>query len=383
MEGKSGKIKVLHLVEALNIGGMERVVACLARNTDRENYDLEVWCSSRGGEAASELSRDGVKVRVLGINSCYGPGSVLKLAGLFREHRPDILHTHTYFANTLGRLAALIAGVPVVIVHVHSIYYGQYSRMNMLVERLLSIFTDKVICCSEAVKEFVLMGEKVDPSKLTVILNGVEPENFVRPLDRNSCRASLGLDERDKVVITVAALTKRKGHRYVLDALARIAGEHGNVKYLVVGDGPSRNMLAEQALRLGLKDNVQFTGNRGDVPDLLRISDIFVLPSTTVEGLPISAIEAMAAGLPVVATGIGGVPEVVVDGSTGILVTPEDPAAIGGAVRSLLSDRDLAGRMGHVGRKVFLEKFSFDVMMARVEGLYKDLVENERAFRKT
>ena len=376
MEGK--RIKVLHLVEKLEVGGLERIVACIAGNIDRNRYDIEVWCSSQAGPVADGLSRDGIKVRVLGINSCYSPRSVLKLAGLFKEHGPDILHTHTYFDNTLGRMAALGAGVPVAIVHVHSIYSGQYSPMNILVERLLSFFTDKVICCSEAVKEFVLKGEKIAPSKVTVILNGVDPAPFIRPLDRRSCRASLGLGDGETVIITVAALTSRKGQRFFLQAMADIVKKHEDVRYLVVGGGPLGDALKAQAESLGIGCNVVFTGERGDVPDLLRISDIFVLPSSIVEGLPVSVIEAMAAGLPVVATKVGGVHEVVEDGMTGILVPPEDPGAIAKAVLSLLADRDKAGRMGDEGREVFLEKFSSRAMVAGVEALYQDLVEKER-----
>lgn len=378
--GAMRKIRLLQLVEDLRVGGLERVVACIARNIDRERYELEVWCAHGGGPVAEELAEDGVRVRVLGISSCYSPAGVLKLRSLMKQYRPDILHTHSYFVNTLGRVAALSAGVPAMVVHVQNIY-RHYTFFNRLLERFLSRFTGRIVCCSDAVKRFVLDGEGIPPSKIEVIYNGVESGPFGRPFDRRTLRASLGIGPEDKVMITVASLTGKKGHRFSLKALNDIVKSRPDVKYLIVGDGMLRDDLARRVDGLGLNGSVIFTGRRSDIPDLLRSSDIYVMPSV-VEGLPLSAVEAMAAGLPVVGADVGGVSEVVRDGSTGILVPPKDPGALAGAVSSLLGDDDASARMGADGKKVFLEEFSSTVMISKIEGLYEELVSEARGTGK-
>ena len=149
------KIKIIQLVENLGVGGIEKIVTAISGNLKGGKYDVEVWCADEAGELAGGLLDRGIEVKVLKMRSCYDPRSILELAALFRKAGPDILHTHTYFVNTIGRFAAILAGIPRVVTHVHNTYQGHYTAMNIFVERLLNRFTDRIICCSDAVKDFV------------------------------------------------------------------------------------------------------------------------------------------------------------------------------------------------------------------------------------
>jgi len=371
------KLKVLQLVEDLKIGGLERVIASIAYGLDRKRYDIEVWCFSGRGDIAEELTGNGAKVKMIDIRSCYNPFSILKLASLFKEYKPDIVHTHTYFGNTIGRVAAKLAGVPAVVTHVHSIY-RDYAAKHLLIERFLSVFADKIICCSEAVKDFVVKREKIHSKKVIVIYNGALPAESDNPEDMSNYRKAHGIDGTDIVLSTVASLRVQKGHKYFLDGLAHVVKKHNNVKYLIAGEGPLRKELEEYVDKLGLSSNVVFLGTEKNIQTLLGITDIFVLPSL-VEGLSLAAVEAMAYGKPIVASRTGGLPEVVTDSVTGYLVPPEDSEGIARRINELIDDKDKRMIMGAEAKKVFEKKFNIKIMLSRIEGLYEDIIHSKQS----
>lgn len=362
------KIKIIQLVEDLRIGGMERVVADIVSNLDRSRYDVSVWCLSGGGETADRIRSAGIDVVEQNIRSYYNPFNILKLARLFRASGPDIVHTHTYFTNTIGRLAGVFAGVRVLVTHVHSVY-SQYKARNIFIERFLSRYTDRIITCSDAVKDFAVRVEGICPEKVITIYNGIDVSRFEKSARGRAVRATFGVTEDSvSVLVTVASLGPRKGHADLLDAFSEVVRDHPDARLLFVGDGPLRKDLEEQARRLELGGRVIFAGARYDVPEILAASDVFVLPSV-IEGLGIAAIEAMAAGLPVVATNTGGLPEVVKDGFSGLLVPVNDPVSLARAVNSILGDREKAKRMGEEGRKLS-SGFSLAGMIGKIEALY-------------
>ena len=366
------RIKVLHLVEDLKIGGLERVIESIVTGLDKDRYDAEVWCLVRGGQIADELIDMEVSVKILGMKSYYNPLRVAALSQLMRKEKIEILHTHGYFASTFGRLAAILARVPIIITHVHSTYYG-YSKRNLLIERFLSFFTDKIVCVSMAVQKFVLEVEGINEKKTLVIYNGVE-DLGVREAKSEVSRKSFGISDSDIVVITVASLTPHKGHSVLIDAMHILSQEYQSLRFLIVGDGPLRNDLAEYVKRLGLSQNIIFTGLRKDIYSLLRLSDIFVLPSLEREGLGIAMIEAMACGLPVIGTRLGGIPELIEENVNGFLVTPGNPEELAVAVEKLISDKTARERMGRMGRRIFEKKFTVTKMTESIESLYDELI---------
>jgi sugar transferase (PEP-CTERM/EpsH1 system associated) len=365
------KIKVVYLVEDLKLGGLERLIEDICLNLNHERYAISVWCFNALGMIGERLVQQGVDVRVLHLKSCYHPLAILRLRRLLKTHAPDIIHTHTYFGNTLGRLAGILAGVPVKIVHVHGIY-SHYRWPHYLMERSLSLFTQQIVCCSKAVRQFALTSEKISSRKVKTIYNGIQIERFDVPINRFAIREALGLKEKEKVIITVGSLRWVKGYKYFLESMVEVNKKKQDARCLIVGEGLLRRDLEEKVRCLGLDGCVQFLGLRTDIPELLGCADIFVL-SSLVEGLPLAVIEACAAGLPVIATDVGGVSEIIENGVTGILVPSKDIQALQQAIVTLLDDPEQARLMGEAGKRMARQKFSLEIMMRNIENLYQSL----------
>ena len=365
--------KVLHIVEDLEIGGLERVIASIVMGLDRTRYEVEVWCLVRGGEIAEELVEKGIGVKILGMNSYHNPLQIVALSRLIKKSRIDIIHTHGYFGSTFGRLAAILVKTPTIIAHVHTTYYG-FKKRNLLVEKFLSLFTDKIVCVSRAVNRFVEEVEGISEKKTCLIYNGVgKPRLFQGDRDSHVDRKSLGLGEEDLVVITVASLTPHKGHHVLIDAAKAVSKRHENLRLLIVGDGPLRNNLRAYADELQLSSKIVFAGQRKDVNSLLKLANIFVLPSKEREGLPIALIETMAVGLPVIGTQLGGIPEVIEENVNGLLFAPGNSEELAAAIEKLIGDKTIREKMGRAGRKIYEEKFTVERMVNNIESLYDEL----------
>lgn len=368
---------VLHIVEDMKIGGLEKVLASIVLGLDRKKYRPEVWCLSRGGEMADELMRQDVKVRILNLETYHNPLNIVHLTGLMRQARFSLLHTHGYFAGTFGRLSGWLAGVPVLVTHVHSTYFN-YRKRNLWVERMLSHVTSKVICVSAAVQSFVTDLENIPKEKTCVIYNGVDvPSGNVPVEDMLQTRSSLGIGDNEILLIVVASLKPLKGHAFLFHALSDIFQRVPNFRLLVVGDGPQRKDLEAQAEHLGIASRILFTGTRDDVQALLRISDIFILPSVEREGVSMAIIEAMASGLPVVSTLLGGIPEVVENGSSGYLVPPGDRHALSEVLTALMENSDLRNKMGEKGKEIHRRAFTRSRMVQNIEDLYDHLLNRK------
>ena len=362
--------KVVHMVEDLRIGGLERVIASIVLGLDTTRYGVEVWCLARGGEIAEELANRGVTVKILGMNTYHNPLQIIALSRLIKRSRIDIIHTHGYFGCTFGRLAALLGKTPTLIAHVHTTYYG-FKRRNLLIERFLSLFTDRIVCVSQAVKRFVVEVEGISEKKTALIYNGVGgPRLFEGDSDSNVDRRSLGLGERDLVVITVASLTPHKGHKVLIDATQVVSKTHENVRLLIVGDGPLRNKLEAYVEDLQLSSKVVFAGQRKDIGHLLNLADLCVLPSTEREGLGIALIEALAEGLPVIGAMLGGIPEVIEDNVNGLLVAPGSSRELAAALEKMIRGKGIREKMGRMGRHIYEQRFTVTKMNQRIEALY-------------
>lgn len=366
--------KILHIVEDLKVGGLEKILASIVLSLDPSKYDPQVWCLTMGGQVADELIKQGVPLRILDLNNYYNPLRIAALARMMKKEKFHIIHTHGYFAGTFGRFAAILAGISVIIAHVHSTYY-EYGRRNLLIERFLSCFTDRIICISQAVEKFVTVNEKIRKEKTRLIYNAVTPPDKL--LDdhlRRKMRASLGLDAETTVIAVVASLTANKGHGILLTAFKEIFLSQPSARLLIVGDGPLREQIEASTRQLMIDQAVVFTGIRKDVFDLLQLSDIFVLPTQIREGLGVALIEAMAVGLPVIGTNIGGIPEVIEEGENGFLVSPGSSKQLAEAIRMLVDDQALRLGMGNRGRQMYEEKFTMSKMKELVETMYDELL---------
>jgi glycosyltransferase involved in cell wall biosynthesis len=272
-------------------------------------------------------------------------------------------------AAVVGRLSR----TPIIIATRHNVDIG--GKLREWINRWARKLCDMVITVSKEVYEAELERSGTVPSRVALIRNGVQVDDFAateRPHLEMTAR-EWDIDGNTTVIGTLARFHKQKGHSYLLEAMTRVQTQRPGTRALLVGDGPLRPEMEAKAGELDLSETVIFTGIRRDVPEILALLDVFVLPSLW-EGLPVALLEAMAAGLPVVATRVGGVPEVVIDGVTGLLVPPRDPEALSETILRLLQDSDLRHRMGQAGQERVREHFSVDQMIRKTEALYERLL---------
>jgi len=363
------KYKVVHLVETLDaIGGMERIVAQIATHLNKNEFEVEIWCVHLGGRYAQELVKQGLTLRVFNISNYYNPLNILRLALELKRSEVDIVHTHMYFASTIGRCAAWIAGVKVLINHMHSSYW-HYSSRNLFIERLLSKITHKIICVSKHTMDFVVTHEKIDPLKVDIVYNGI---SVVPTLSKLEARERFNVAPTEVIIITVANLLENKGHKVLLKALSLLETKNINIKCWIVGQGPMEEELKEYAQQLNLGSKIVFWGGRHDVPMLLSASDIFVLASIHIEGLPISILEALAYQVPVIATKVGGLPEIIEDKVSGRMVPPNDPSALASSIKELINNQGERLEYAQEGAKRFIQQFESKHMIERIEKLYQE-----------
>lgn len=369
--------KVIHIVEDLKIGGAEKVIESIAIGLNKYTYNVEVWCIVKGGNVADNLIGKGITVKILNLTNYYNPLNILKLSILLRKSKPQIIHLHGYFASTFARLAAILIPKTIIITHVHTTYNNLIYR-NLLIERLLSVITDKIICISEAVRKFVEIDEKISAEKTVLIYNGVEdPQKFSEHISNRKNLIELDIGNDQKVILIVASLQPHKGHIILIDAIFNIFKIDTNVRLLIVGGGPLRGILEKYVQKKKHSDKIFFTGEQEDVFSFIKASDIFILPSIGREGLGLAIIEAMAMGLPVIGSEIGGIPELIEDGINGKLFPPGDSVALSNAIIELLSDKKKMMRMGTAARKKYETHFHQSEMIKSVDNLYRKLLKRK------
>ncbi len=354
-----GPRRVVHLVLSLNIGGLEMVVLDLVRHTDRRAFEPCVLCLSEVGALGPAFAAAGVPVESLNLAGRSSVRRVLLLARWLRRVRPHVLHTHNPSPHVAGALAARLAGVPVV-VHTKHGRNKPADRRAVAWNRLAARLTDHVVAVSEDAADVARRVERVPASKVRVIHNGIDLAVFHPPAapDADGMRA-----------IHVARLIGVKDQATLLRAVRRVVDREPRFRLEILGDGPAREALTRLRQDLGLEQHVHFLGFRSDVGAHLQAADLFVLSSVS-EGVSLTLLEAMACGLPVVATDAGGNREVVVPGGTGVLVPPGRPELLADAVLGLLHDRDRARAMGRAGRRRVEESFDLRRVVAAYERLY-------------
>lgn len=363
-------VKVLQLVEDFEIGGLERVVATLYEGLTEKGYEVNIWCLVKGGELAEQFILQKKNIRVLGLDSYHNPVNILKLALLIRKNSFHIVHSHGYFTNTFGRIAAFIARTPIIISHVHTTYYG-FKKRHIVIERLLSKCTNKIICCSQAIRDFVVRFLEIPDNKTEVIYNGIFCKRQGTGLNKQDAKS-----KTEVTLLIIASLVENKGHQYLIDALHKLKNRKKKVKLLIVGDGPLKVELKDYAATLGIKEKIVFLGIQDNVHDILEDSDILVLPSVEREGMGISIIEAMSMAKPVIGTSLGGIPEVIEDGVNGYLAEPRNSKDLADKLEILIDNITLRQRMGKEGRDKFELRFEAKTMLEKLEGLYRSLLKH-------
>ncbi|MEW6172788.1 MAG: glycosyltransferase [Bacillota bacterium] len=367
------RIKVLHVIGGGEFGGAERHILTLFNSINPGDAVLEA-VSLFKAPFAPLAEEAGMRVAVLPMGNKLNFGVIFRLRSLLKNNKYDIVHTHGVRANLLGRLAALGTGLPVVTT-VHSLLLKDYphplSRMlNFLSERLTRGLTARYIAVSNYLAA-ALIEEGVPREKISVVHNGMDRE--VSDGATAALYERLGLPEGTPLVATVGRLHRVKGHQYFIEAAALVLDRHPEARFLIMGSGPEKVFLEGLVGRLGLEGRVLFTGFVKDVEQYYHLFKVLVLSSLS-EGLPLTVLEALASGTAVVATRVGGLPEVVQDGKTGLLVPPADAAALAAAINRVLENPVEAREMAALGKDFVAQNFSASRMAAGTLEVYQKVL---------
>jgi glycosyltransferase involved in cell wall biosynthesis len=361
-------LRVAHLGTQTGWRGGEQQQAWLAAGLQERGHACLVICNAKG-EMARRAPKLGLKTVPIPVRGEIGVRSVTRSARALREFEPHVVHLHDAHAVLIGSLASKLARSPALVASRRVDF-----RINSRWKYTWAI--DRIIAISDAVRA-VLVDCGLPAEMLSVVRSGIDLSRFDRPPEREAARAALGLGPTDLAVGMVAALTDHKGHKFLLEAWPQVAAEHPRARLLLAGDGELEDELRGSAARLGIESSVRFLGYHDDVVGLLAALDLFVM-SSHLEGLCTSLMDAMAAGLPVVATTAGGIPEVVEDGRTGVLVAPRDPGALAGALCAVLADPDRRAALGRAGRERAAASFGYDRMVDGTLEVYRQ-VQDGRA----
>jgi len=360
---RAAQVPVALFITSFDGGGTERQTIELAARLNRERFAVHLVCLRAQGAWLERARGCAVSIVEFPITS-LGRLSTLRQARRFaawcRRERIAILQTCDFYANVFGLPAAALAGVPIRI--------GSRRGMNAdrgaarrIVQRLAYAFAHRVVTNSVAAAD-QLVAEGVSRARIVTIPNGVA----IAPVARR------GREGTSRLIVTVGNLRPEKGHDTLIDAAARVAAVHPEARFEIAGDGPLHDGLLARARARGIADRVTFAGFQQDVRPLLARADLFVLPSVT-EAFPNALLEAMACGVPSIATAVGGIPELVDDGRTGLLVPPRDAGALAGAIGALLDDPLRAAALGDAARRVVSARYA----PTRMVGAYEALYENE------
>lgn len=361
------KIKIIYIIPTLDMGGAERLTVDIIKNLDPEKFSVKIICLKRFGVWGLELKGRGVPLILLGQKSGFSFFSLIKLIKILRQERPDIVHTHLFGADLYGSLAARLARVKYLVSTEHNLNYGE-GRLKNIIKTVIGRLFNNIIAVSEAVKDYIIKTRHLKSKKITVINNGLEVNKFFQPRGK----ATAVKNNRNIIIGSVGRLTRQKGFAYLIEAMAEL--KHKNIECLIAGDGELRPELEEKTKRLGLGNKIKFLGWQKDIKPFLDKIDIFILPSLW-EGFGLVILEAGLAGLPVIASKVDGIKEIIEDNRDGLLVEPASGADLARKIQSLAEDSALAASLAVNLQTKIKNNFNIDKTAADYEKLYLKLYE--------
>jgi glycosyltransferase involved in cell wall biosynthesis len=380
------RIELLEFITDFRIGGTERQMVNLGKALAGGRFNLHLACFRRSGQFLHEIESEATPLTEYDINSLYNLNTFrqqLRFAGYARRNGIHIVHTYGFYPNVFAIPAARLAGVPAIVASIRDM--GElWTPRQRRVQKFVCRFAHRILVNAHAIK-LRLIEEGYRGEQISVISNGLDLSRFAEIRRNNGLRQTLGLPPHGPLIGVVGRIHPMKGIENFLEAAQSVAGRFPDARFLIVGDGATdcgkkvlpdctyKEELERLAARLGLGQRVVFTGFRLDTPDLLAELAVSVLPSLS-EGLSNVLLESMAAGVPVVATRVGGNPEAVEENVTGLLVPPRDSAALALAICQLLEDPKLSARFGQAGKERVARYFSLEHMVQETERLYQELV---------
>jgi glycosyltransferase involved in cell wall biosynthesis len=368
------KLRILHVIDKLSMDGVNPSSCAVlltewCHTLDSDRYDMDVCSLRQPDPAGAYLEEKGISVDYLGYGK-ISPGNINGIARLIKDKVYDIVHLHGYSAANFGRIAAKRMGIPNV-VHEHAVL--KVLPHQFIADKILSRVTDSAIAVSENVKEFMIKYRSIPSEKIRTIGNGIRLEKFdiYDSEFKRSKKSELGVSKNTRIVGSVTRFREEKGNEYLIRAVPSVLKAHEDTVFLLVGDGPQRQVLEGLVRELDIADKVRFLGFRSDVSQLLSVFDVQVIPSLT-EGFPLCLVEAMAAGNPTVATAVGGMKSIGRDGESLMLVPPADTPALAKKIEYLLSDSEHANRLSKCARQES-RRFSIEKCSSHIAQVYEDL----------
>lgn len=372
-------IRVLSVLHSMHVAGGEILVHDVVRTADPRRFTHAVALLDDLGPLGEDLRAHGFRVEVLGRKPGLDLRVPARLAALMASWRPDVVHAHQYTPYSYAVMAAAALGpvgrMPKLVFTEHGRHYPDVRRPKRVAfNRTVALpITSRITAVAGFIKACLVDNEGIPAGRIEVLYNGVDAAPFDRPFDRDAVRASLGLEPHHRVVACIARFAPVKDHAMLVRAFARVAPRFHDARLALVGTGPLEDDIRAQVAAAGIADRVIFTGVRRDVPDVLRSIEVFALASVS-EGNSVTILEAMLAARPVVATAVGGNPEVVLDGGTGLLSPRGDDAAFAESLAVLLADPARGDAMGRAGRERCLDRFLRERMRAAFARIYEDVV---------
>ena len=364
------KHRLMQITHDLAIGGLQQVVVSICRTIDTDLFDVSVLCLRELGDFAPEIEALGIDVyQIPKIDNSTDYLAFIKVSKILKRLKIDIIHTHNTQPFVDGTIGGILSGCVKTIVHTDHARPFPDKKRYMFFEWLMSQFAYKVVGVSKSTTNNLLQYERISPSKVVTIPNGIDPSKYNILINKNLIKKEMGISEEANLIGLGVRLTQQKGIKYLLQATKILLEIHPNLYLIIAGEGPLEENLKSQALNLGIAKNVLFLGPRLDIPKILSILDIYVLPSVW-EGLPMVILEAMAAGCPVVATKVGGIPEVINSNINGLLVEPRNVEQLVLAIDQLLSNDELRRKFSINSIDLIGLKYSDRTMTEKYEKLY-------------
>ncbi len=374
---KNNKINVVYLVNDFGIGGLERCVVDLVNNLDPDVFQPSIFCLKKKGGSVDFITRNDVKIYELNKRAGNDPFILWKLRNLLKHERTTIVHSGNWVTMLEGVVSAKLARVPVAI-HMEQgkelsdvNEKGFRKRKRNVLKKYLSYGIDQIVTVSEDLRQEIIRDTGITPGKVISIPNSVPVINKVDKKEGKRMLHKLGICDNRPLIGTVGRHSTVKNYQFLVQSMPQVLKEFPNAQFVFIGDGPETDNLKNMTKQLKVEKSVWFLGGfkNSKTKLLLQGFDIFVLPSFF-EGISFSILEAMSMGIPVVATDVGGNPEVVANGETGFLAPLNDVDMLSNSIIDLLSSNEKAEKMGAMGRKVVEQNFSLEKMVSRYEDLY-------------
>jgi glycosyltransferase involved in cell wall biosynthesis len=361
-------VRIAFCITDLDPGGAERALVQLVIRLDSSRWQPAVFCLSGEGALAHDLRAAGISVECLGAQRRTDIAVVWRLARALRQFQPEIVQTYLFHANLAGRIASRLAGVKRVVSGIR--VAEQRSRIPLWLDRWTNWLVRTNICVSQAVAEFSISRARLAPEKIVVIPNGVDVSKFANATAADL--SSFGIPPGSQVLLTIGRLDRQKDLPTLLEAAALVVPKHRHAHFLLVGEGPERPQIEDTIRDRELGGRVHLAGWRADIPEILAAGCALVLSSRW-EGMPNVVLEAMAAGLPVVATQVEGISELVINGHTGLVAPRQSPRDLAAAIQKILMDPVAAKVLGTAGQDRARAEFSWETMVAKYERIYESL----------